>query len=755
LKKILIILSTICSAYVCSAQVVDDFSDEDYTINPTWSPDDANNWTVVNGRLRSNSAIASSSFFLTTPSTTAVHAQWEFFVELQFNTSSANFVDVYLMADQANLTSPTNNGYFVRIGGTPDEISLYKLMAGTNTLLINGTDGVTNRSTNLLRIKVVRDENNSWSLEHDASGGNNYSLEGTATDNTFSSSNFLGIRIQQSTSGFFNRHFFDDIYAGDIATDILPPSLTSVEVLSANRLSLAFNEPLDTPSSQTKENYQVSDAIGQPIEAQLQSDKKTVVLTFAQSFANGTTHTIDITGVQDLAGNVMEPMTQSFLFFQGAPVNSKDIILTEIMADPSPQVGLPEAEFIEIYNRSANTIDLQGWKFSDGNSVGTFPSHLLLPNHYAIICSTTSVALLSSFPNVVGISNFPSLNNSGESLTLTTSEGLLIDSVNYSLSWYRDEDKQEGGWTLELIDTNNPCGEDDNWMASEDDQGGTPGQTNSVNANKPDLTGPKLLSVTVISPHELLLRFDEKLEKFLSQISFQITPDIDIAASSFTNSSLREITLSLLQDLNLRQLYSLEVKDLRDCNGNAIQEAFNQVTFALPELAAQGDVLINEILFNPLPGGVDFVEVINVSSKYLNLKNWSIANYTEEQFTNLQTISESDYTLAPGGYLALTPSITILKSQYLQAQEEYLLSTLLPSMNDDAGAIAILTDEGDPLDVFEYMDAFHSPMLKDKEGVSLERISLTESTMNPGNWKSANSSAGFATPGYLNSNSSG
>ncbi|MBK7649993.1 MAG: hypothetical protein IPJ20_03505 [Flammeovirgaceae bacterium] len=43
-------------------------------------------------------------------------------------------------------------------------------------------------------------------------------------------------------------------------------------------------------------------------------------------------------------------------------------------------------------------------------------------------------------------------------------------------------------------------------------------------------------------------------------------------------------------------------------------------------------------------------------------------------------------------------------------------------------------------------------MLKDDEGVSLERIAFLEPTQNPNNWRSANASVGFATPGYLNSN---
>ena len=41
MKKICIILSLICSAYVCYAQVTDDFSDGDLNNNPTWTSDNA------------------------------------------------------------------------------------------------------------------------------------------------------------------------------------------------------------------------------------------------------------------------------------------------------------------------------------------------------------------------------------------------------------------------------------------------------------------------------------------------------------------------------------------------------------------------------------------------------------------------------------------------------------------------------------------------------------------------------------------
>jgi hypothetical protein len=44
------------------------------------------------------------------------------------------------------------------------------------------------------------------------------------------------------------------------------------------------------------------------------------------------------------------------------PPSFKDIVFTEIFADPSPRVELPETEYLELFNRSNNTYNLSGWK---------------------------------------------------------------------------------------------------------------------------------------------------------------------------------------------------------------------------------------------------------------------------------------------------------------------------------------------------------------------------------------------------------
>ncbi len=42
-----------------------------------------------------------------------------------------------------------------------------------------------------------------------------------------------------------------------------------------------------------------------------------------------------------------------------------DIVINELMIDPSPAVGLPEVEYIELFNASSQAYDLRGLKIGD------------------------------------------------------------------------------------------------------------------------------------------------------------------------------------------------------------------------------------------------------------------------------------------------------------------------------------------------------------------------------------------------------
>lgn len=435
------------------------------------------------------------------------------------------------------------------------------------------------------------------------------------------------------------------------------------------------------------------------------------------------------------------------------PAEYKDVIITEIFPDPSPVVGLPEAEFIELFNRSNKIINLAGWKFTDGSSTAIL-SGLLNPAEYRIVTATSSVPEFQSFGSTIGVANFPTLNNNGDNLVLKRKDDMLIDKVSYSDSWYRDEDKKQGGYTLELIDPGNPCGEGDNWIASEADKGGTPGTQNSVLESKPDLTGPKLISIVPVSETTLLVKFNEKLlANAPASIAFQLTPAIEITSTNFTDETLTTLQLTLMTPLQVRTLYALSVHEIFDCNGNEIQTEFSTASFALPEPAEEKDLIVNEILFNPRPTGVDFVEVYNNSDKYISLKGWSIANYIDGTILNAKPVSADDFLVAPHAYVVLTEDKNVLPGEYVQAVEKNVFEVSnLPSFNDDEGTVALIDADGSMIDLFSYSDDYHSVFLKDDEGVSLERISAEATTNDRANWQSASSAAGFATPGYINSN---
>lgn len=746
--KIFILYLAFLNTSSCFAQFTDDFTDGDFSTNPAWSGDNTK-FAIDNFQLRLQAPGAASTAYLSTASNAISNAEWEFSLRLEFNPSSGNYARIYLVSDHADL-SGLLNGYFVIIGDTPDEVSLYRQSGSSTVKIVDGLDGRVNLSIVDIAIKVIRDDLGNWELFSDAGITGTYTSEGTAFDNTFNSSQYFGAFCNYTATRSDKFYFDDFIVSGNPYVDTDPPEISSVDIVSSNQLLIHFNEELELASASNHLNYQV--AGNSVTSAILQPDQKSVAIISSNPFQNGHIHTLHLSGVKDIVGNSLIT-DYDFLFFQPVAVKNKDLIITEILADPSPQIGLPDAEYVELYNRSNNPFNLIGWTLTDGGSNALLPGKLILPGEYLIVTSNANVSKFGMTVNVLGAPNFPTLNNASDTLILKSTNGLTVDSLNYSLTWYRNLDKQEGGWSLELIDPANTCAEEENWTASENETGGTPGFVNSVIANKPDLSAPQLISAIPLSDTKLKLIFNEKLATPISgNAIFSIDPPIEITQSYFESKNLRSIILQLNTPLAPKQLFTITITHLFDCNGNEIDPASNQIKFALTEDSAPGDLLINEILFNPRPNGVDFVEIFNASDKFINIKELKLSNFNDAQIENEKIVSSVDRIIFPNGYLVFTPDPIILKSNYPQGKEDTFIKATLPALSDDKGSIAINNGSQLVVDYFAYEDKFHSQFLKDKEGVSLERISIAQNTNDKENWASAGATSGFATPGYVNSN---
>ena len=743
------VLTTLCLLFGqhAFAQFLDDFSDGDFTSNPPWSGDDSV-FTIVdvggNFQLRSNKLATNSSYCLSTSSALVSDAQWEFTVRLLFNTSSANFVDVYLCSDQANVFINGVNGYFVRIGGTTDEVSLYKCVNGLKTKIIDGADGTTNHSSNALNLKVKCSATGTWSLEQKTESASIYTLEGTATDLSVTTSSYFCIAITQSTASFFQKHFFDDIYVGPIVYDVSPPVLLSATPSSPTSIDVFFDEALDTLSAQNLSNYSLQSG-SSIVSSEMDSISQSLVhITLSAPMINGQEYTLFTQNIADPSLNLSLQQSVVFQWLVSESPQFGDLLINEFLCDETPSVGLPEVEYVEVYNVSQKIFNLQGWKIGDASGFGTLQNGWMYPGEYKVLCASANEAY---FTNASMVTSFPSFNNTGDNIVLHDANGLQIDSLAYTTDWYQDPIKSNGGYAIERVNPFDPCSAQDNWKASTSVIGGTPASQNDVFSDTPDSEAPTLLELLPLAPNVLQIFFNEGMDSaHLANALIETVAPLNIYKRAIYGEHPSMITLIFSENLIGGQVYSIELNQLSDCWMN---ETDFQANFVLPQAPELGDLVINEILFDPLTNGSDWIEVYNRSDKWIDLMDWKLANIDNGVIDNFQTISEHFY-LAPQGYAVLGSDSSFVKQQYPFAVQGSFVSCETPPYAVDSGTVLLYYFD-QLMDTVSYTSEWHFPLLENTDGVSLERIHANGSSNAKNNWHSAAEAYGFASPGMKNS----
>ena len=435
--------------------------------------------------------------------------------------------------------------------------------------------------------------------------------------------------------------------------------------------------------------------------------------------------------------------------------NRYDVVIDEIMADPTPQISLPSNEWIELKNVSANPINLQNWRIGDANGQsGPMPNFILQPDSFVIVCTGSAVAAMQNYGRVIAVTSFPSLDNDADQLFLKTNSGLTIHAVSYSVSWYQNTVKSDGGWTLEMIDTKNPCAGVSNWKASTDTRGGSPGVKNSVDAVNNDQSGPSVKNAYALDNLNIVIVFDESLDslKGATQVNYSIDGGLSIQSATSLSPLFDKIQLRLTTAMQANTVYNITVNNVTDCKNNTIGSR-NKTKIGLPVDAVANEIVINEILFNPKSGGSDYVELYNRSNKIFDANKMYVANRnTSGAISSTRLISATPWYIFPGDYLVVTEDAATLALDYMvQNPDAVSVLSSLPSFPDDEGDVIVLNFQGAIVDEVKYKDDWHFALLNNAEGVSLERIDPDAESQNPDNWHSAASTAGYGTPTYKNS----
>jgi hypothetical protein len=195
---------------------------------------------------------------------------------------------------------------------------------------------------------------------------------------------------------------------------------------------------------------------------------------------------------------LMSPAVGPKAYAAGA---SGSIVIFEIMYHPyHPASGSEDLkqEWIELFNRGSESVNLAGWRFSDGVDF-VFSNVTLGAGKYLVVAADVSVftAWHPGVTNVVG-GWTGWLSNSGERLQLADSTGAVVNTVQYAdqgdwsvrelgpadlghRGWQWSSASDGNGKSLELINAALPNEFGQNWAPSVVD-GGTPGTANSVAA---------------------------------------------------------------------------------------------------------------------------------------------------------------------------------------------------------------------------------------------------------------------------------
>ncbi|MBT6007252.1 MAG: hypothetical protein HOG79_16145, partial [Prolixibacteraceae bacterium] len=541
----------------------------------------------------------------------------------------------------------------------------------------------------------------------------------------------------------------DEILVTGEKDDSVSPFITSVNVLTADTLEFYFNEPV-LAESIIKSNFILQSATTENIEIQnlfksADQENKIIALIQPQPFPE---ITLTVTNIADLEGNITAENSFSFEYFP--PVNLHDLVINELMPDPNPKVGLPESEYIELFNTKPFPINVENWLLRINGIEKKLQKSIVLPGGFLVLCSTGSIENLHPFGNVSNVVGFQGLLNKGALVEILDVNRNLIDLIFYSDDWYSDDGKDGGGWSLERIDPLRHCNQPENWSAGFNSLGGTPGTQNSVFGENPDLVFPFINWVVAISENKIELYFSENMDTSLLIIpeNYSLNGIGDPERIEIISPEL--VILDYKSPFQKNKIYTLELNNMADECGNHLLQNNFEIQW---NVVKPGDLIINEVLFNPFPDGDDFVEIYNNSEKLISYNRLFLATRNDSfQLKQIYQFSESKNLFFPESYLVLTKDTNgVFPIFNIKCPKCFLQMEQFPTFPNDEGEIVLLNEEMQVSDEFFYFEKMHNPLLADVEGISLERVSFFTNTNIGSNWHSASWQSGYGTPGYENS----
>ena len=553
----------------------------------------------------------------------------------------------------------------------------------------------------------------------------------------------LAVRYQYSPTQDRKLWLDDIIMEGSFIPDRKSPEVLGIEVPDSATVVVDMSEPVIRPATSS---FHLNEML-QPDSIIVKGSE--IMLRFQPVIPNRHEQFIKISGLCDPDGNCLSDTTIGFI---RNVTEWGDVVINEIMFDPAPPVYLPDCEYLELLNRSDWEIDLKGWQVCVDGLSYEIKEMQLAPGEFGLLLPSGCSGYRRRNHAAIFTSEH-ALPNDGATVTLVTKQGGLIHVTRYEPTYTNPEWKREGGWSLESPDPEQLCMTLGSWEYSESESGGTPGEGNSVNEIRFDTDPPRFLYCGYSEDGELILTFSEMiLFASLRTNLMKVQPGNNRPESILPGAPFFDHLVVRFEEQTREHVKGeLIIPSVSDCSGNWSGE----IRLPLGKISrpVNGSVVINEVMYDPMDGVPEFIELYNPGSQFYDLKDMTISIVKEgAPASEMLPLCEASRLIPPGEMVVLCQNCkTLIEAYGLENGDNLVEPGKLSQMNNSGGTLYLADRSGSTVDVMSYADDMHVALLHDTRGISLERIRIDRSGTDPDNWHSAASIEGYATPGQKNS----